>query len=434
MLTPVGAFLICVFAILVIVLPKKYSALPFYLSIFFMASGEQIQIAGFSFFGYRLVLLVAAVRIISRGEIKNYSLERHEWIFILSFVWTAFAAGYRVHSVNTMLNACSSGFDAVFTYLYARSTYSGSEQVKHAGMVFVAIMLPFCVLLFAESLTNHDYFSVLRGVSEYPTIRNGKIRAAGPFSHAILAGTAVALHMPFALQLFKDKKVYGALGILAILITVKACNSSGPIMTLLFTLIGMGLWFRRERVYIYRQRFYILVVILEIYRLFKHGHVWDYIGRIDLTGSSTGAYRSELITSWLSHFNEWWAIGTEFTRHWMATGVPWSPNHTDITDHYIAVTVNGGLFPLVVFVYMIYRSFKKIGDCLKLAESDEEKLNYWVLGSILFANTCTFISVAYFDQTILLYFYLLGIIAAAYNNAKRKTVNERASDLLSPTL
>ena len=86
--------------------------------------------------------------------------------------------------------------------------------------------------------------------------------------------------------------------------------------------------------------------------------VYYLLGRIDLTGNSTGFYRAALIESTIRHFNEWWLGGTDYTRHWMASGVPWSQDHVDITNYYIRMGVDGGLPLMLLFIYILVVAFR----------------------------------------------------------------------------
>ena len=49
--------------------------------------------------------------------------------------------------------------------------------------------------------------------------------------------------------------------------------------------------------------------------------VYFLMARIDITGGSTGYYRAALIRSAIEHLSEWWLVGTDYTRHWMLTGI-----------------------------------------------------------------------------------------------------------------
>jgi hypothetical protein len=140
------------------------------------------------------------------------------------------------------------------------------------------------------------------------------------------------------------------------------------------------------------------------------------IARIDIAGGSTGWHRAALIESAIAHLNEWWLGGTDYTRHWMPTGVSWSARHTDLTNHYIFLGVAGGLPLMLLFIAILWRGFSYVGQYVKQGGSARQHAYLvWCLGASLFAQATTCISVAYFDQSfVFLYLPLaaLGTIAS----------------------
>lgn len=119
-----------------------------------------------------------------------------------------------------------------------------------------------------------------------------------------------------------------------------------------------------------------------------------------------------LIDAAISHLNEWWMLGTDYTRHWMPTGVTWSEKHTDITNQFISVGVNGGIISLILFIAVIVFCFKNIGIKMKEIDPAEfpEKFAVWCLGVSLFSHITAFTSVSYFDQIIVFWYLLLALI------------------------
>jgi hypothetical protein len=141
------------------------------------------------------------------------------------------------------------------------------------------------------------------------------------------------------------------------------------------------------------------------------------ITHMDLTGSSTSWHRAELIRSTFAHFNEWWLIGTDYTRHWMASGVA-DPNHADITNHYIANGVVGGLLLMVLFIWLFVKAFSLVGKAIKSETTENKPFYAWVVGASLFAHAVTCLSVSYFDASIIfLYFTLAATPALVTANA-----------------
>src|SRR5207253_439216 len=93
------------------------------------------------------------------------------------------------------------------------------------------------------------------------------------------------------------------------------------------------------------------IVVLQIV---MNDPVYFLMARIDFTGSSTGWFRAQLIRSSIQHLDEWWAVGTDYTRHWMPSGIYANEIHTDITNHFLEMGVWGGLPLLSLFVLALY--------------------------------------------------------------------------------
>jgi hypothetical protein len=81
----------------------------------------------------------------------------------------------------------------------------------------------------------------------------------------------------------------------------------------------------------------------------------------------------------------------------------------------VDTAVQGGLLTLALFVAVIAYSFKLIGHARKRIEArnPEGALRVWSLGCGLLANVAAFFGITYFDQTSVMWYSLLAMIAAA---------------------
>lgn len=182
-------------------------------------------------------------------------------------------------------------------------------------------------------------------------------------------------------------------------------------MTSMFCGIGLFFWRFRNRMKMIRWLAVLGIIGLD---MTMQAPVYYILARIDLTGSSTGWHRAALIESSIKHLNEWWLGGTDYTRHWMPTGVPWSPNHTDITNQYIKIGVVGGLPLMLLLVGILVSAFRMVGKTIKLfPDAPREHLFLiWSFGAILFAHAATWMSISYFDQSIVFPFFILAAIGS----------------------
>jgi hypothetical protein len=142
--------------------------------------------------------------------------------------------------------------------------------------------------------------------------------------------------------------------------------------------------------------------------------VYFLMARIDITGGSTGWHRAALLQGAIEYLNEWWLAGTDYTRHWMPTGIPANEFHTDITNHYLLMGVFGGLPLMLLFIWVIFAAFGIVSKALLLNQNApiERQFLIWTLGSILFAHVTNFFSIAYFDQSVVFLDLLFASIGA----------------------
>lgn len=200
---------------------------------------------------------------------------------------------------------------------------------------------------------------------------------------------------------------------------VVSSTSSGPILSAVFSVIALFAFPLRLYMRSVRRFFGTVYLFLACVMAVPPYYL---LARIDLSGGSTGYHRARLIESSFEHINEWWFAGTDHTRHWMATGVSWSPNHTDITNQYLAMGVLGGLPLMLLFIYMLVKCFSVVGKAMRNSSSafGEHRFFLWALGASLFAHAATCISVAYFDQS----FVFLYIAIASLSNVSDRLGSE----------
>jgi hypothetical protein len=226
--------------------------------------------------------------------------------------------------------------------------------------------------------------------------------------------------MPVFVMMYKtgSKKLSATVGLLSALVIVYTSNSSGPLMGLFGGFVALLFWpWRRNMRAI---RWGIAVALLCLHLLMK-APVWFLIARIsDITGGD-GWYRSELIDQFFKHFSDWWLLGTSNTGDWMPTGL-WDPKTgvitADLTNQYVSAGVNGGLWSLFIYVLIIVRCFKQLGNAAKAVRPifRNEELILWGLGSTLFAHAFAIISVTYWDQMYVPWWGLLAIISGVTAN------------------
>jgi hypothetical protein len=257
-----------------------------------------------------------------------------------------------------------------------------------------------------EKLTGKNSFAMLGGAPGDTELRNGHFRARGPFIHQIFAGTVGAVCLPLAFYMWRQKRGLALAGMAATCAIVYASGSSGPIMTVLAACFAIALWMIQNHLRLIRWLAVLMVIILA---MIMNDPVYYILARINITGGSTGWHRAALIDGAIKHFGNWWLVGTDYTRDWMPTGIEANANNTDITNHFLLMGVWGGMPLMLLFIWVLTVAFRLVGRELKMQAQApvERRFLIWILGSILFADVVTFMSISYFDQQTSIFLYLL---------------------------
>jgi len=252
-------------------------------------------------------------------------------------------------------------------------------------------------------------WTVMTGDAAYAEARQGRVRAAGPFMHPILAGTVGASLGVMLAFLTRSRRSHAVMLAGACALAVYSSASSGPVITLAAGSGALALWSWRERLGLIRTCALLTLVGLHIV---MNAPVWYLAARLDLAGGSTGWHRAELISQALAHIDRWWLIGTDYTRDWFVYGMEWTTEMVDITNLYIHMGVQGGLLLMLLFIALLLKSFQLLGQkmaALRMVGNPSEFM-LWCIGAALFAHCVTFLSVTYYDQSAIFFCLIIGLV------------------------
>ncbi|MCC6233623.1 MAG: hypothetical protein IT580_13320 [Verrucomicrobiales bacterium] len=410
-MTPIGIIFLLVNAIALLAVPRRWAPLPLLVGVCYMTAGQQFAIGSLTFTIARALVVVGIFRALIRSEGPVGGFSKLDGILVVWGLWGMFASVFHESFSETVVGNGRLVLNTLGTYFLIRCFIRTPEDLLHNLKLTGILLAPLALEMVQEQLTGRNLFSVFGGVPEFSTIRGDRLRANGPFAHGILAGTVGAVSLPLMLPLLREHRRIALIGISACVVMVLASVSSGPIMSLLFSLFALVLWRFRGLMKLMKWGAVAMYIALD---LVMKAPAYYIIARIDLTGSSTGWHRAELIKQAIAHLPEWWKGGTDYTRHWMPTGVTWSPDHCDITNHYIGYGMIGGFLFMALFIIAIFVAFNYVGAVVRDWEelSPEIAQLAWCLGASLFAHTASMVSVYYFDQSIAFVYICLGFIGS----------------------
>lgn len=398
-------------AIALLVLPRRWAPLPLLAGACYMTLAQAVEIGPFRFTGIRLLLGVGILRILLRRERPASAPHAIDVLILIWAGWALISGQFREASSETLVNRLGMIYNALGTYLLFRCFCRDLSDLVHLVKLIALVLTPVALAMVYEQIAQHNLFSALGGVPAEPAVRQGRIRSQGPFAHAILAGTVGAVCAPLMAILWRQSPRLAKLGLGACLTMVFTCASSGPLMSVLLGGFALVLWHWRRFT---RQMRIAAVAVYLLLDLVMNAPAYYVIARVDLAGGSTGRHRANLIRSAFEHLNEWWLVGTDYTRHWLGTGVGWSEDHVDITNHYLGQGVRGGLPLMILFILMLWCGFRSVGTALRnhAGCTPADQFLIWSIGASLFVHAATCISVAYFDQSVLFLYLTLALCAS----------------------
>jgi len=402
-------FIIFAFALLVAqcTLPRRFAFVPLLIAACHLANVPVLP----SLTVVRLLVITGLLRALAGGT-PGWSL-RHPLDRLL-VVWACWAilstfghvakANYNPVTVHMSL-----AFDYVGTYLYARAYLKDQADFIRFSKCLALVLVPFALFLLEEKITGRNIYAAVGAAFEQSWVREGRVRAAGPFGNAILAGTVGGVCFPLMVLLHNRHPRFAFAGGTACVMIVYCSASSGPFMSLFAGLMALALWHWRR--FLRQIRIGIIVMIVAL-AIVMNAPVWYLVAKIDIVGGSTSWHRAELINQAVKHLGEWWLAGTDYTRHWMPYGIEWSKDHVDITNHYVQMGVSGGLPLMLIFIAILFKAFQLLGRRMQAMRmtGDPAEFMLWCVGASLFVHAFTFMAVSYFDQSYVFFCLLIGAV------------------------
>jgi hypothetical protein len=394
-----------VLGLLILGLRPKLTLAPLLLGAVCLPFGVSVTVGPFHFFMLRLLVLFGWLRVLKGVRYKLGKLQALDVLVMLFVVSELLVYTVLWQTTSAIVGRLGLAFDAIGLYFVFRRLLKDAIQPVRTVKVLAIIAVVIAVCVVIEHVAVRNPFSVFGGVSPIPEIRGGRIRCQGPFAHSILAGTFGATLFPAVVSLWwrPGSAIWAVIGGAASVIIVLSSSSSGPILTLIAALAGLFMWPLRTYMRLIR---WLAGAALISLQLIMNGPVWALIGKAAVFGSSSSDHRYELVDHFIRHADQWWLLGIKSTTQW-----GWGMQ--DISNNYVRVGVDGGALSLLLFISIIVVSFKVLGRKLHAAKHivATQRL-IWGLGVSLFSHMIAFLGVSYWDQSIVIWYLLLALIAS----------------------
>jgi hypothetical protein len=402
----VGLSLTAACGLALLFLPRRFAMVPVLLLVCYMTMGDKIVLAGLNFPMIRILLIFGWLRLVMRRELGKFHWKSTDAIIIAWAIMRTIDYSLVRGTSTAFVNRLGYAYNIVGCYFLFRSLLRNRTDVLQAVKHLTVLVGPLAVLMMIEKLSGRNAFAVFGGVPLIPDVRDGVLRCQGPFGHPILAGTFGATSLCLIAGMWwqsGQKRVLTIMGVLSSIIITITAGSSGPVLACAAGILALSLWPARKRM---RVICWSVVCILAVLQIVMSSPVWFVMARFTVFSGSTGWFRGFVIDKTLAHFQEWWLIGS-------SAAPKWHPFLMDITNQYVAEALDGGLISLLLFVAIFAVSFRTIGRLIRIRAgfiSVNSKRFAWALGATLFAHMINLISISYFDQNFVMFYFLIAAI------------------------
>jgi hypothetical protein len=420
LLHPLVAVWLLIAVVLILALPREKGIAPFLLAFFTIPIGQVVVWGGLHFTALRILIIAGLVKRLipqSSSSAGKYpgGFNAIDQVVILWAISTTVVSSLQWMETAATIKFLGDLLDIFGGYMVVRFLVPDAEGVKRMIKVLAVVCAINGATMINEKITEMNVFGLVGGISLASTVRDGHIRASGVMG-CLYAGAFAGVLIPLFVWLWGERRsrmfaIVGLAGATAMVIT---SYSSTSWLALMGSSVGLAFWPLRKRMRLIR---WGLVSMLVGLHLVMKAPVWALIARIDLTGSSSGDQRYELVNNCILHFRDWWFLGYRHPGDW-GWGM-W-----DLVNQFVAVAISGGLISLIFYIAIFKRSFGAIGKARKQAEGDSrQEWLLWCLGSALFANVVASFGISFMVQGLMGIFPLFVCTSMATYSANHATTS-----------
>lgn len=309
---------------------------------------HRVDVASINMNSHRLLVIFALFASLTRNSVRT-KWQTIDSCVLLWFTAVIVAMMTQKGLQEGLISSLTYIGDCVFAYLVARREVRSIRDIERISTAVAVSALVVVVPALVESNTRWNPWSVFGGIREFPTIRQGLVRAQGNSPHPILFGTQWALmSIVIAISGSQGKpSLLKKAGLVASFVISVTSFSSTALSVLLIGMFLLPLTILRNYL-----RWILGACFLSLIPLhfMMNGPVWSLFAKLNLFSGSTGWHRFALIDRAISRFDEWALFGQKSTAHW-------GPGLWDMTNSILLNGMRGGLLGMLAFLSILGIAF-----------------------------------------------------------------------------
>jgi hypothetical protein len=410
-LNAVSSVLLLLLLMVVMLGSRRWALLSMMASVLFLTQGHSLNLGGLSFFPIRFIETAALVRVVLRRELTLQQLNRIDWVLLIAYNYTSLV--WTVRSEERSAEQLAFALEPTICYLALRGLTARLEDLRWVLVGVAVLLVPFTALVALERVTGQSSFALV-GANWPLYFREGVARASGPFRHASLLGSIGAAFFALYVGLWVSERdrPFAVLGGGLCMALVVLSNSGGPLTSAMVAVGGWLLWPLRQKMRVIRVSMFAIVVLLAV---FMKAPIWYLPYKASLLVGGGGYHRGVLMESAWNDLGSWWLFGTELrnTLSW----IPYAHGETggaDITNGFLVFGIKAGALALLLLVLVLCLGFRELGVQLRRAGSSgdvaAERL-LWGLGIALGVHAVSWLGIAYFDQSWVIWLWHLSLVS-----------------------
>ncbi len=400
--------------------PKKW-VLPTFLGLsILMSMALHVVVLGQNLMPHRIFVMCAWARFLARGEFRGLVFSRMDKAFISFCSGLIIIETLRAGVAGFVFSVANSGVDALGSYFLCRVLIRDRDDLLRAVSSLAGVCMVVAGSMCVEFITKHNPLAVLGAVQEFVQVREGRMRCGASFGIPITAGTFGAVLLPLFVACWYQEgrmKKLAVPGCVASTLVTLLAGSAGPLSAYVFAIFALLAWRWRAHMRIFRWSVAISLVALH---MVMKAPVWALIARMQVVPGASAYHRFNILDTFINNVDKWWLCGLDSTNDW-------GFSMDDVANQFCVVAKHGGLLGLFLFIWFISTGFREVGLALKAADDDRPTgIFVWSFGVLLFAHVTSFFGISYYDQTRILWYLNLGMIASVH--LLPKTAAEQAGE------
>lgn len=419
-LSPIILALTIITIVLIFLLPRRLVIVPLTFLSIMAPFGQQIYIGGAHLYIARILTLVGWGRVALRDRSSDTSIfaggfSAIDKIYVAWAFCRMLATCLLFPQIGAIVNQVGFIIDGIGGYLLLRVLIRNEDEIAVTIRILSVVVCVVAAGMIVEIVRGENIFGYVGGQA-IPELRAGRIRAQGPFAHAIRAGTFGATLLCMNLWLWRSGKSpwLGILGVVGSVIATFTSASSTPLMAFAASIFAICFWPVRRWMQMIRRGIVVFLIGLQ---LVMKAPVWWVINHIDVIGGNSAYHRTMIVDQFIRHFSDWWLIGIK-------SAASWGWDMWDSANQFVAEGESGGLATFICFITLLVVLFRRIGKARAAIEGDRRReWQFWFLGCTVFTFIVSFFGISFSDQAEFGWHAFLAISVVATASLGQRRLN-----------